>query len=138
MTTVGNKATTRIIVGVLAGLLIGMIWIAGNAGVAHAQCGADIAVGSSVQGELWGGSCDYYFYGQAGTRVTIRMTALSPSLDPYLELYSPTGYFLTSNDDYGGTYNSLITYYVRSPGWYMIHAGAYSGSGSFELAVQRY
>ena len=60
-----------------------------------------VAVG---QGELWS------FEGSEGQEVTIRLTADSPSLDPYLTLFAPDGEIIAENDDIdlGVDVNSLL------------------------------
>lgn len=137
MSRLHSGTAPRVMLGVLAGVVFAVIWLCIGVQVAYAQCGGDVAVGSTTQGEIWGGSCEYYFNGTAGDSMTIRMSAVSSSLDPFLELYSPQGGKLASDDDSGGGYNSLITYRLPSDGWYTIAAGAYSGSGSFSLTVSR-
>jgi hypothetical protein len=129
------RTTVRMLVGVVLGLLMAAVWMGSHPGQADAQT---ITMGSTARGAISGNGAtvSYYFDGQAGSVVTIRMTKVSGSLDPYLELYSPQGSMVRSDDDSGGNYNSLIANYtLPSTGRYRIAARGYGGTGSFDLSL---
>lgn len=63
----------------------------------------------------WFGDRDHYsIYATPGQRITLRMTALSSTVDPYLELYDPQGKLVAKNDNGGGGLNALINGYLLS------------------------
>jgi hypothetical protein len=87
-----------------------------------------VAVG---QGELWS------FEGTEGQEVTIRLTADSPSLDPFLTLFGPNGQVIAENDDIdpGVVTNSLLegiilpengSYIIVARGFDETSVGAYT------------
>ena len=56
--------------------------------------------------------------------------------DPYLNLYNSSGTLLTSNDDGGGSLNSLISFTATTSGNYYLGARAYSsGTGSYVVTA---
>lgn len=65
----------------------------------------------------------------AGTAYTFRENASASSLDSYLRLVNSSGTVLASNDDGGGSMNSLISYTPTTSGTYYLAAGGY-GDGS--------
>ncbi len=137
MTKIELNTTIRFIFAVVLVLAAGASWL-GSPADAFAQCGGTITIGRSVRGEISGngGRCEYYFEGQAGDVVTISMTRVSGSLDPYLELYTPQGSLARSDDDSGGSYNSLISgFALPSTGQYTVVARAYGGYGSFDIGI---
>ncbi|MBK8905129.1 MAG: pre-peptidase C-terminal domain-containing protein [Anaerolineaceae bacterium] len=70
------------------------------------------------------------------TTVAISMIAQDElSLDPLLYLFDESGNELFVDDDGGTGRNSFITITLE-PGTYYLRAGAYSGSGEYELTVQ--
>jgi hypothetical protein len=98
-----------------------------------------IVFGDSVTGEVSNGEQGerWTFEGETGQRVTIRMTG---DFDTYLELLSPNGTELTSDDDSGGNRTSLInSYYLPDNGTYTIIARGYndSATGAYELSLSR-
>jgi|GEM_PF-1298001 len=112
-------------------------------GVALAQGGGTISYGQVVTGEITQDAPEvrYTFEGAAGDVIVIRMNAIQSGLDSYLELLSPDGQSLQTNDDSGGNLNSLIGP-VRLPasGTYTVIATRFmrqqgSSSGPFELSV---
>lgn len=128
--------TARIALLALCGLLM-LIMV--NAPIAYAQCGGPIQPGDSISSSVSSGSwCDYTFSGDRGDFVTIKMTRNSSTLDPFLELRGPSG-LITSDDDGGGGYDSLISSYpLPESGRYIIRARSYnsSGYGGFTLQFQ--
>lgn len=76
----------------------------------------------------------FSFEAESGHEVTVTMTA--DDFDTYLIVRSPTGQEW-SNDDFGSTRVSQVTYTVVSPGTYTIWATAFSdsGRGAYEIHV---
>jgi uncharacterized repeat protein (TIGR01451 family) len=79
----------------------------------------------------------YYYHGQAGQRLTLRMNRTSGTVDPYLELISPSGFRVALNDNGGGGVNALINgYLLPQTGFYRIRArGVGSGTGSYSVSA---
>jgi hypothetical protein len=101
--------------------------------------GGSLSVGSSASGGFYyaGGYSDYSIYLNGATSYTFELDSGSLG-DPYLELYSPTGSLLASNDDisYPGNVNSRIVYTPSSSGYYTLRASSYgTGYGSFTLSA---
>lgn len=98
--------------------------------------GGTIAYGQTRNGYLGGGERHRYtFSGRAGDVVTIEMPA---SFDSYLELLSPSGSQLTTDDDSGEGTSALISgYRLRQTGTHTIVARGFSsaGSGSYSLSL---
>lgn len=81
---------------------------------------------------------DHYFYNAtAGTRLTIQMNATSGTLDPYLELFAPTGVRVAINNNGGVGNNALINNHLLTmTGRYMIVArGANANTGNYQLIL---
>lgn len=77
----------------------------------------------------------------AGTSYQFDLKATSGSLDPYLELYSPSVQWLTYNDDASGaTSDSRIVYTATATGTYYLAARDYSsqGTGSYTISAATY
>ena len=109
-------------------------------------CGRNIQNGQFISDDMspFSPYCSYYFEGQAGDIVTIRMTRmvdLSPTatpaeLDPLLTLLDPNDDPEISDDDSGGLPNSLIQQHeLQASGTYTIVAGSYNDAttGPFYL-----
>ncbi len=77
----------------------------------------------------------YYYFGTAGQRLTLRMNRTSGSHDPYLELFSPSGFRLAFNDNGGGGVNALINgYLLPQNGMYQIRARSVNNfTGNYQL-----
>jgi adhesin/invasin len=71
----------------------------------------------------------------AGRAYTFTMS--STAFDTYLELWQG-GQIVASNDDFGGTSNSQITFKPAQSGTYVINAATYLGNqtGAYTLAIQ--
>jgi Ca2+-binding RTX toxin-like protein len=90
-----------------------------------------------------GGDHDWLkVYLVAGRSYTFKLNSdqLVPSafsLDPYLVLRDPTGASLTSNDDFGSSHNSQITYTALQTGYYFLDASSYSSDqkGTYFLSA---
>ncbi|MEM2832823.1 MAG: discoidin domain-containing protein [Candidatus Caldarchaeum sp.] len=98
-----------------------------------------IAYGQTLQGTI-NPSNDrdiYYFGGVSGRVISVRMNKIDPGLDSYLELWSPNGTLVATNDDSGGDNNSWLLAVLPSTGAYRIVARsfAYSSSGRYTLSV---
>jgi hypothetical protein len=84
---------------------------------------------------------NYFFDAQTGDRITVRMEALEPTLDPSVAILNETGEELVRDDDSAGNLNALITaYLITAPGRYTIVASRFDGirgasRGQFELAL---
>ncbi len=81
---------------------------------------------------------DYMFTGQAGDVIVAGMSATD--FDSYLHLLDSTGSELISNDDSGGSLDSLIgPYTLPSTGSYVLRATSLSGdtAGSFTLSLSK-
>jgi uncharacterized repeat protein (TIGR01451 family) len=82
----------------------------------------------------------YYYFGSAGQRLTLRMNRTSGSMDPYLELYSPSGFRVAFNDNGGGGVNALINgYMLPQNGLYQIRARSvnnFTGNYSISASTQ--
>ena len=119
-------------------------WDCSRAEIAHSQNDPDdyrvIRSGDNLTGTV-NPSTDtdyYFFYADGGQRATIRMTKLTPSLDPYLVLYAPDGSEVARDDDSGGNRNALINQVtLPQTGRYRIEAKSYTGSstGSYSLSL---
>jgi hypothetical protein len=84
----------------------------------------------SQEGTQW------FFYGEAGDIVSARM--VSDHFDTYLEIYSPTGLLVCSNDD--GSVNSMnaqiISCSLPRTGLYTLVSKGYNGAtGSYYLSL---
>ncbi len=84
---------------------------------------------------------EYYFLGQAGDRITVRMEALDATLDPMVVILDAEGNQVVSDDDSGGDLNALIaSYLLTGDGQYTLVATRYerergSSRGRFELTL---
>ncbi|WP_288250526.1 matrixin family metalloprotease, partial [uncultured Prochlorococcus sp.] len=76
----------------------------------------------------------------AGNNYTFDLTGSASGdgtlVDPYFRLYSSNGTQLTYNDDYGGTYESRITYEATTTGTYYLSAGSYGDyyTGTYQIS----
>jgi uncharacterized repeat protein (TIGR01451 family) len=79
----------------------------------------------------------YYYFGTAGQRLTLRMNRTSGSQDPYLELFSPSGFRVAFNDNGGGGVNALINgYLLPQNGLYQIRARSVNNfTGGYQLST---
>jgi subtilisin family serine protease len=80
----------------------------------------------------------YYIDVTSPQTITIKMNRMSGSLDPFLELYAPSGSRVATNDDTArGDRNSTLVYAVKESGVYRIVAGSYRGRtrGEYTLSA---
>lgn len=106
------------------------------AAVVSAQLGqGSLSYGDTVVGNLTSSNGDTWtFQGSAGDSVTISLD--SDDFDPVVELYTANDSLLTSDDDGGGNFNSLISNFVLpSDGQYSILARGYVGTARGEYTL---
>jgi uncharacterized repeat protein (TIGR01451 family) len=100
-----------------------------------------IQAGQTQNGSVNPGSDrDHYFYnGTAGERLTVRLNRSSGSMDPYLELYDPTGIQVALNNNGGSGSNALINGYIlQQTGRYLITTRSINNfTGSYTLQASR-
>ena len=79
----------------------------------------------------------YYHFGTAGQRLTLRMNRTSGSHDPYLELFSPSGFRVAFNDNGGGGVNALINgYLLPQNGMYQVRVRSMNNfTGNYQLSA---
>ncbi|WP_161569237.1 C39 family peptidase [Candidatus Oscillochloris fontis] len=96
-----------------------------------------ISFGSLLQGTISPNADrdSYFINGTSGAYVSLRMNRNAGSLDSYLELYSPNGVLVASNDDGGENMNSWIVYRFTSTGTYRLVARSYNGSSGGAYTV---
>jgi hypothetical protein len=97
---------------------------------------ADLSIGDTVSGTIASAfdAHNWQFQGSAGQAVTINVTAIGDA-DPEAALYGPDGVLFASNDDSGGTVNSLITATLPSAGTYTVRITAWM-VGDYQLTVE--
>ncbi len=86
------------------------------------------------------GSKDYVFSGQAGDVIVATESSSDSSFDAYLHLLDSSGNELISNDDSGGSLNSMIgPYTLPNTGTYTLRATTIDGStaGAFTLTLDK-
>jgi hypothetical protein len=103
--------------------------------------GGEIGYGETVEETIRGGAeHGWEFSGSAGDEISISMRAVTDEeeLDCFLELYSPDGEFLISDDDSGDSLDAWIEYYVLpEDGLYRIVATDLSGEvGEYALTLE--
>ncbi len=76
----------------------------------------------------------YFLFGVAGQQITIELDRTSGNLDPYLELYNPSGVRVVVNNNSGAGSNALINgRTLQQTGRYQIVARGVSGTGGYRL-----
>lgn len=89
-----------------------------------------------VSGRLNVGSMDVFgFEGKAGE--VIDLTAMAPTFDASLILFSPYGQPVMNNDDGAGDKNSRIVYALPETGRYLVGITSYGRGGSGEYQLTR-
>jgi hypothetical protein len=98
-----------------------------------------LVYGDEVAGTLDTGERHHYLFdGDEGDVVTISMIATDELLDSYLELYSPSGEQVMTDDDSAGESNAQISEFeLLESGTYRIVARGYSdySEGEYELTL---
>jgi len=83
---------------------------------------------------------EWYFYGEAGQKVTIQMTAISSSLDPTLSIASPSGHGTWDNNSGGGIDDKdarIKRWSLPETGIYTIDAAGRGNSvGDYSLTLE--
>jgi hypothetical protein len=91
------------------------------------------ALGSAVEGRLTGGTGTTPLYVPAASTLTITLTS---NVDTVLELLSPSGTVLATDDDSGGSNNPVITYSFGMSGTYRLRVRGYTAtSGDYTIRV---
>jgi hypothetical protein len=94
----------------------------------------------AVSAELERGSRHHWLFdGKAGDFVTISMDAVATGLDVYLEVYTPNGELVASDDDSGGDSNAAIfELELTDTGPYRVVARGYNDeqAGAYELVLE--
>jgi hypothetical protein len=88
------------------------------------------AIGDGPHGSAGTGTNDFDFYSlqaTAGQVVTVQTATPTGALDTLVALYTPDGTIVASNDDAGGSFDSLLQYKVPAAGTYYAVVAAYSG-----------
>lgn len=123
-----HKKAHRVAKGFIATALI-----AGGAGALAQAAFAQALL--QQQGTLAPVEDTYTFDGEAGQAMTIELQ--SEEFDTLLLLKGPDGETLTSNDDYGGTFNSTIVLDLPESGTYSAIATSFDGKGgSYQIEVR--
>jgi uncharacterized protein YvpB len=98
-----------------------------------------IAYGQTLSGSICPNNDQdtYYFNGTTGRTISIHMNKASDTLDPFLELWSPSNVRLTYNDDGGGNLNAWIVHpALPSSGTYRIVARSYANASSGPYSIK--
>jgi hypothetical protein len=99
--------------------------------------GGVLGLDSTAEGEYDDSFHVWRFEGEAGREISVQVEATGDSIfDPYVELYSPNGILLASDDDSGeGTDAFIRQVTLPETGTYYILISALSGSGDFTLTL---
>ncbi|HUN05738.1 MAG TPA: PPC domain-containing protein [Aggregatilineales bacterium] len=97
--------------------------------------GEDIALGSSVEGQLDGTALSYRFEGSADQAILIVLT--SDDFDPFLTLLDSSGTVLETDDDSAGNLNALIEFTLPADDTYTIEVGSFfdGARGAYNLSL---
>lgn len=100
---------------------------------------ADLANGSTETEALLRGPVQphvYTFEGRAGDYVTVRMSRLSGTIDPFLRLFGPSGEALAVDGDSGGNRAALLRNIpLWRDGQYSIQADGGGGPGDYQISL---
>jgi hypothetical protein len=108
--------------------------------IAQLSIKGTLVPGQTVSAELEQGSRHHWlFEGEAGDFVTISMDALAKDLDVYLEVYTPNGELVATDDDGGGDSNAAIfELELTDTGSYRVVGRGYNDeqAGAYELTLE--
>jgi hypothetical protein len=110
----------------------GAIPLAGDTRIGAGRNGivTSATIGDGPHGSAGTGTNDFDFYelrATAGQVLTVQTATPTGALDTVVVLYDPDGNVLALNDDFGGTYDSKLTYSVPAAGTVYAMVAAYSG-----------
>jgi hypothetical protein len=110
----------------------GSIPLAGATGVGAGRRAivTEATIGDGPHGSAGTGTNDFDFYSlqaTAGQVVTVQTATPTGLLDTLVALYTPDGTVVATNDDSGGSWDSLLKYEVPATGTYYAVVAAYSG-----------
>ena len=96
-----------------------------------------ISIGQTASGEITATfeAHNWLFEGVGGQVVTIRVESQGEA-DPFVKLINPDGVVIAQNDDYGGTFNALITVTLPLSGTYTIRVTAWS-PGAYTISLEQ-
>jgi len=100
----------------------------------------DVAPGMTVSADGQLATSDasmmYSFTNEATGTISLALKSADGQLDPYLKLYDANHRLLASNDNQGGSADSLITRYVSAGQMFYVQAGgARSSTGDYSLSL---
>lgn len=110
----------------------GAIPLAGDTGIGTSRGGitTSAVIGDGPHGRAGTGTNDFDFYrlrATAGEVVTVVTATPTGPLDTLVALYTPDGRMVAQNDDFGGSFDSRLTYTAPATGDYFVVVAAYSG-----------
>jgi hypothetical protein len=110
----------------------GSIPLAGATGVGAGRRAivTQATIGDGPHGSAGTGTNDFDFYSlqaTAGQVVTVQTATPTGLLDTLVALYTPDGTVVATNDDSGGSFDSLLKYEAPATGTYYAVVAAYSG-----------
>ena len=110
----------------------GSIPLAGATGIGAGRRAivTNATIGDGPHGSAGTGTNDFDFYSlqaTAGQVVSVQTATPTGALDTLVALYTPDGTIVASNDDAGGSFDSLLQYKVPASGTFYAVVAAYSG-----------
>ncbi len=106
-------------------------------GEARAFSAGPVQIGRPATLSLGAGmAAEWTFRGRAGQSVSLSLVRGRGDVDPFLELLSPDGYLLESDDDGGGGYDSAIeAFRLPETGTYTVRGRDYSNTQAGRLTL---
>jgi hypothetical protein len=110
----------------------GAIPLAGDTGIGTIRSGitTSAVIGDGPHGSAGTGTNDVDFYrlrAAAGEVVTVQTATPTGPLDSLVALYTPDGTLVASNDDFGGGFDSRMTYTAPATSDYFVAVAGYRG-----------
>ncbi len=110
----------------------GAIPLAGDTGIGTSRDGVttDAVIGDGPHGSAGTGTNDFDFYklrAAAGEVVTVQTATPTGGLDTLVAIYTPDGALVAQNDDFGGSFDSRLSWTAPATGDYYVVVAAYSG-----------